>query len=68
MNNQNIKNIEFISTKLIDTLNLISAEYSMPFDTLINLAALKLIDDISLLRNARNGNIDLTRLSERILS
>ncbi|MCL2773941.1 MAG: hypothetical protein FWD71_11390 [Oscillospiraceae bacterium] len=68
MNKENMKNIEFINLKLIDTLNRISAEYSVSFDTLINLAVLKFIGDITLLRKLREQNIDLTYLSERILS
>ena len=67
MNKNNIKNIEFINSKIIDTLTLISDEYSVPFDTLVNIAVLKFIDDVTLLRLVRTGNLDITGLSEKVL-
>ena len=68
MNKENIRNIEFINSKIIDTLVLLSNEYAVPFDTLVNLAVLKLIDDIKLLRLVRAESFDITSLSERVLS
>ena len=67
MNKENIKNIEFINSKIIDTLNRLSGEYSMPFDTLVNLAAMKFINDVNLLRMLRTGNLNLDCLSEKVL-
>ena len=68
MNNKNIKNIEFINSKILDTINRLSNEYSVSFDTLVNLAVLKFIDDVNLLRLVRTGNLDLIYLSEKVLS
>lgn len=68
MSKENIKNVEFINHKIIDTLNIISNEYLVPFDYLVNLAVLKLIDDVNILRNVRNDQLDLVYLSEKILS
>ena len=67
MNKNNIKNIEFINPKIIDTLILLSNEYSITFDAIVNIAVLKFIDDISLLRMLRTGGIDIISLSERVL-
>ena len=67
MNKENIKNIEFINSKTIDTLNTLSNEYSIPFDDLVNLAVLKFIDDVSLLRLLRTASLDLISLSEKVL-
>ena len=68
MNRNNIKNIEFINSDIIAKLNLLSNEYSVSFDTLINFAVLKFIGDVNLLRLLRSGKLDLTILSERVLS
>ena len=68
MNNENTKNVEFTNSKIIDTLSQISNEYSVPFDFLINFAALNLIDDVNLLRLIRTGTLNLDSLSENILS
>jgi hypothetical protein len=68
MNKDNIKNIEFTSHDIIAKLNLLSNEYSVPFDTLINFAVLQFIDDVNLLRLLRNGNLSLDYLSARVLS
>jgi hypothetical protein len=58
MNKENIKNVEFLNSTLVDKVNLISNEYSMPFDTLVNIAVLKFIDDVNLLRQLRNGSLN----------
>ena len=68
MNKQNIKNIEFINSQIIDKLNIISNEYAVSFDALINFAVLKLIDDVNLLRLLRNGSLNLACLSEKVSS
>ena len=68
MNNNNIKNIEFVNSDIIATLNRLSNEYSVHFDVLVNFAVLKLIDDVCLLRRLRCENLDLATLSERVLS
>ena len=68
MNNENTRIVEFTNPDIIFKLNLLSNEYTVPFDVLVNLAVLKLIDDVSLLRMLRNGNLNLTCLSERVLS
>jgi hypothetical protein len=68
MSKNNVKNIEFVNSKIIDTLVLLSNEYAIPFDTLVNFAVLKMIDDIRLLRLVRTDSLDLNHLSERILS
>ena len=67
MNKENIKNIEFINSKIVDMITLLSNEYTVSFDTLINLAVLRLIDDINVLRFVRSGNLDIIALSERVL-
>ena len=68
MNKDNIKNIEFHNSRIIGTLNRFSAEYSVPFDTLVNLAVLQFIDNINVIRAMRVKEINLDSLSEKILS
>lgn len=42
---------------LYDRLHTLSAEYSMPVGTLVNLAAKRLVDDIDFVRGLRTGRI-----------
>ena len=68
MNKNNIKNVEFVNSDIIATLNRISNDYSVSFDTLVNFAVLKFISDVNLLRLLRSGSIDLVNLSEKVSS
>jgi len=67
MDRNNVKNIEFISPKLIDTLIILSDQYAVSFDDLVNIAVLKFIGDVNLLRLIRDEKVDIIALSEKIL-
>lgn len=51
--------IRLANYMLHDKLQMLSAEYSLPVDSLINLAVKRLIDDIETLRELRTGKVDL---------
>jgi hypothetical protein len=44
---------------LRDKLNTLATEYSLPAETLINLAVKRLIDDVETVRDLRTGTVKL---------
>lgn len=50
-------NFSIENPMLYDRLHTLSAEYSMPVGTLVNLAAKRLVDDIDFVRGLRTGRI-----------
>ena len=66
-NDKNIQNIQFANSEIINKLNLLSDEYAVPFDALVNFAVIQLIDNVNLLRMLRNGTLNLPYLCERLL-
>ena len=67
MNKNNIKNIEFIDFDIIAALNMLSNDYRISFDTLVNYAVLNFIQDVNLLHRLRNDSLDLEDLSKKVL-
>ena len=59
MNKENIRNIEFINSTIIDRITMISNEYSVSFDTLVNLAVKRLLEDIEFVRDLRAEKVEL---------
>lgn len=51
--------IQFNNSMLYDRLHILSAEYSVSVDSLISLAAKRLLDDVELVRDLRNGKVKL---------
>lgn len=51
--------VKFADTMLYDRLNILSEEYSIPQNVLINIALRHLLDDVEFIRNLRSGNIDI---------
>ena len=49
--------IQLEEPMLFDKLHILSTEYSVSMDLLVNLAIKRLIDDIDLIRNLRTGKI-----------
>lgn len=54
-----IMTIQFGDTMLYDRLLTLSAEYNVSADLLVSLAVKRLLDDIELIRNLRNGKVKL---------
>jgi hypothetical protein len=48
-----------ITPQLSDRLYMLSAEYSVSIDLLINVAIKRLVDDVDFTRNLRTGKIEL---------
>ena len=67
MNNENARIVEFFHEEIIAKLSLLSNEYAVTFDTLVNFAVLQFIDDVNLLRLLRKGELSLAYLNERVL-
>lgn len=51
--------VKFADAMLYDRLNILSEEYSIPQNTLINIAVRRLLDEVEFTRNLRLGNIDI---------
>lgn len=51
--------IEFNNPLLYDRLHILSAEYSVSIELLINAAVKRLIDDVDFVRGLRVGKIEL---------
>ena len=51
--------IQFSNAMLYDRIHTLSAEYNVSADLLIGLAVKRLIDDVEVVRNLRNGEIKL---------
>ena len=51
--------VEFGDSLLYDRLHTLSAEYSVPVDSLINVAVKRLIDDVDFVRSLRTGKVKL---------
>ena len=49
--------IQFSNAMLYDRIHTLSAEYNVSADLLIGLAVKRLIDDVEVVRNLRNGEI-----------
>ena len=54
-----IMTIQFSNPMLYDRLHMLSVEYSIPVDLLIGLAVKRLLDDVELVRDLRNGKVKL---------
>lgn len=51
--------VKFTDAMLYDRLNILSEEYSIPQNVLINIAVRHLLDEVEFTRNLRSGNIDI---------
>lgn len=51
--------IQFSNSMLYDRLHTLSAEYDLSVDSLIGLAVKRLLDDVELIRDLRNGKVKL---------
>ena len=49
--------IRFASPMLYDRLHVLSVEYSLPVESLVNIAISRLLDDVNFVRNLRAGKI-----------
>lgn len=49
--------IQMTSPMLYDRLHILSAEYSVPEEMLVNIAVKRLLEDVDLVRNLRVGKI-----------
>lgn len=54
-----ILTIQLSDPMLYDRLHMLSAEYSVSADLLISLAVKRLLDDVEVIRDLRNGKIKL---------
>ncbi len=54
-----IMTIQFSDPMLYDRLHMLSVEYSVSVDLLIGLAVKRLLDDVEVIRNLRNGKVNL---------
>ena len=51
--------IQLSDPMLYDRLHTLSVEYSLPIDVLISLAVKRLLDDVEVVRDLRNGKVNL---------
>lgn len=51
--------VQFKNSMLYDRLHILSVEYSVSVDSLICLAVKRLLDDVELVRDLRNGKVKL---------
>lgn len=58
-NKMEIITIQLSNPMLYDRLHTLSMEYSVSVDLLIGLAVKRLLDDVEVIRNLRNGKVNL---------
>ncbi len=51
--------VQLADAMLYDRLHILSAEYSISVETLINIAVRRLVGDVDFVRNLRTGKVEL---------
>ena len=58
-NSTEIFTVQLTNPMLYDRLHILSTEYSVSTELLVNAAVKRLIDDVEFVRGLRNGNVEL---------